>query len=175
MENRFGFIHDEFDIKVLILFIVSRLPAPVSMEAMADMTLLCDDGISYFDFADCFGDLITTGHLTEKDDMYTITEKGRVNEAAAESNIPYSVRIRAERAASTLARVQKRNAMIDTSHSDRGRGGYTVRLTMNDDMGKVLSMEVLIGDELQASTMEKNFRKNAENVYTSIVEMLLKE
>jgi hypothetical protein len=46
---------------------------------------------------------------------------------------------------------------------------------MNDDMGKVLSMEVLIGDELQASTMEKNFRKNAENVYTSIVEMLLKE
>ena len=51
MNERFGFIHDKLDIKILILFILQRLYAPISMDTLAELTL-CDDGISYFDEKD---------------------------------------------------------------------------------------------------------------------------
>ena len=45
MENRFGFIREKLDIKILILFILKRLTAPVDFDKLSELTM-CDDGIS---------------------------------------------------------------------------------------------------------------------------------
>ena len=46
--ERFGFIHEKLDIKILILFILSRLPGEVPPEVLGELCQ-CDDGIGYFD------------------------------------------------------------------------------------------------------------------------------
>ena len=46
--DRLGFIHEKFDIKILILFVLRRLPAPVSFEELSELVLI-DDGFDYFD------------------------------------------------------------------------------------------------------------------------------
>ena len=145
MEGNFGFIRSEMDLKVLILFILRRLPEPVSRSELTDITLLCDNAIGYFEFSECLADLLRTEHISADQEMYQITEKGRTNGEATESGLPFSVRIRAEKAVSTLADMQRRNSMIKASHEMRRRGGFTVKLSMSDGIGPVITMELLTG------------------------------
>ncbi len=173
MEERLGFIHTEMELKVLILFILRRLPERAAWEELTDMTLLTDGAIDYFDFSQALSDLVDTGHADKNEDGYLVTEKGRQNGEAMESVLPYSVRVRAEKAAATLANLQRRRSMITASHQMRSRGGFTVNLSMSDGMGPILSLELLTGDLAQSEQIEANFRENAEKLYGRIVELLL--
>ena len=49
MIKSFGFIHEKLEIKVLILFILRRLPEPILLDDLIELAM-CDDGISYFEF-----------------------------------------------------------------------------------------------------------------------------
>lgn len=169
---RFGFIHDKLEIKILILFITRRLSAPVDLSTLASLTI-CDDGISYFDFAECVSDLVATEHLTERDGLYAITEKGDKNGAITESSIPYSVRIKAERAALALAEVQKRAALVRASHEPRLDGNFTVHLDLDDDVGNIMHLSLLAGSEDQALALESGFRQKAESLYSQIIDSIL--
>lgn len=171
MNERFGFIHDKLDIKILILFILQRLYAPISMDTLAELTL-CDDGISYFDFAECVAELVKTGHISEEEDKYSITEKGKTNSKITETGLPYSVRMKAEKSTFALAALQKRSANIKTSY-ESGNGGGTVKLAMEDGMGPILSIELLTGSQEQAAKIERNFQNNAEAIYGKVIELLL--
>jgi len=51
--DQHGFIHEKLDIKLLILFILSRLPAPVDRGTLDELCQQCDDGVGYFDYSDC--------------------------------------------------------------------------------------------------------------------------
>ena len=61
---RFGFIHEKLDIKILILFILRRLPGVVEPETLLELCQ-CDDGVGYFDYTDCLNELIDTKHIEE--------------------------------------------------------------------------------------------------------------
>ena len=73
--DRLGFIHEKLDIKILILFILRRLPGTVERDMLSDFTQ-CDGGVGYFDFSDCLSELVDTGLVTESPEGYRITEKG---------------------------------------------------------------------------------------------------
>ena len=171
---RFGFIHDKLDIKILILFVTSRLAAPVNMATLASLTL-CDDGISYFDFAECVAELVGTEHLLEQDGLYSITEKGRKNGAITESSLPYSVRTKADRAARELASIQKREAMVRAEHTQRLDGNYSVRLSLDDDVGNIMQLTLLAANEEQAQALEAGFRLKAERLYSQIIDAILEK
>ncbi len=175
MEGQLGFIRTEMDLKVLILFILRRLPEAAAWEELTDITLLSDTAIGYFDFSECLADLVRTEHVEKSDSGYTVTEKGRVNGETMESTLPYSVRIRAEKAAAALSEAQRRRSMIKAGHELRSRGGLTVHLSMSDGVGPVIDLQLLTGDSEQAEKIEENFRKNAEKLYGKIVELLTEE
>ncbi len=174
MESRFGFIHDKLDIKILILFVLRRLSEPVTLDKLAELTL-CDGGISYFDFAECVDELITTGHIEADGDSYTITEKGIRNGSITENGLPYSVRVKAEKSATAANAQLRRQSMITTSRSIRRGGGYSVDLSLSDGMGEILSLELYAANEAQAIDIEKGFRERAESVFNVIIEELLKK
>ena len=175
MEERFGFIRTEMDLKVLILFILRRLSEPASWEELTDMTLLADSAIGYFDFSECLADLVRTGHAEKGEAGYTVTEKGRENGQAMESSLPYSVRVRAEKAAAALSDTQRRRSMIKAGHEMRSRGGFTVHLSMSDGVGPILDLQMLTGDEKQTAKIEANFKKNAEKLYQKMIALLSEE
>ena len=96
MDN-FGFIHGELDTKILILYVLRRLPRPVDAQTLSDLCSF-DNGVSWFDYADCLAGLVDTGHVEALDgERYMITEKGSANGEAAETSLPYSVRRKADR------------------------------------------------------------------------------
>jgi predicted transcriptional regulator len=165
------FIHEKLDIKILILFILSRLPGALSGETLADL-VLCDEGISYFDYAECLSELIETGHVTQSDGKYSITEKGIRNGAAIESSLPYTVRVKAERSVTAVATGMKRDSMIKTSHEDLPGQGCMVSLSLSDGVGEIITMRLISSGEEQARRIEDNFRLGAESYYNRIIGIL---
>ena len=63
-----GFIRDKLEIKFLILYIAARIPQPLPLEAVQELTM-CDDGIDYFAFSECLNDLVKTEHLELKEEI----------------------------------------------------------------------------------------------------------
>lgn len=169
--DRFGFIHDKLDIKILILFVLGRLPAAIDGNGLSQLVLI-DDGISYFDYTDCLAELVETEHVEETDAGYRITEKGARNGGAIESSLPYSVRKKAERILAPVAEKLQRDNMIVTEILPGDGGAFRARLSLSDGVGEILSLQLLCGSEAQARAVCENFRADAERHYHRIIGML---
>jgi len=172
--DRFGFIHEKLDIKILILFVLRRLPGPVSFETLSDLVMV-DDGFDYFEYSQCLAELVRTGHVQQNENSYKITEIGAENGDTVESSLPYSVRSRAERAARPLIEKMKRDRQIVTSHEQLENGLSKVRLSLSDGIGDIVSLSILASGEEQAKNFEKYFRSDAENIYHQIIKLLTSE
>ncbi len=169
--DRLGFIHEKLDIKILILFILRRLPDTVDADTLAELAL-CDDGISYFDYAECLAELVDTGHIDDTGNHYRITEKGDLNGGTIESSLPYSVRKKVEKQVARVAAKMRRNSMIKTQHTLTSEGSCMLELGLSDGCGEIISLHMLVSDEEQAAQIEGNFRARAEQLYGQIVELL---
>ena len=165
-----GFIHGKLEIKLLILFVLRRLPAEIDAEKLAELVLI-DGGISYFDYKDCLAELVQTAQIEEGEDGYRVTAKGSHNGEILESNLPYSVRSKAERALAPVAEEMRRSAMILANH-DVGANGVTVYLAVNDGVGSIFDLKILAADEAQAKRIERNFKRNAEGYYNRFINEL---
>lgn len=174
MEERFGFIHDKLDIKILILYILRRLPEPVTLDTLSELTL-CDEGIGYFDFAECVSELVATEHIKTDGHTYSLTDKGIKNSDITENSLPFSVRVKAEKGASDLRFMMNRKSMITSSHSIRRKGGYTVDLSLSDGISDIISLKLFAVSQAQAQSLEDGFSKNAEGIYNKIIQMILED
>ena len=168
-----GLMQDKLDIKILILFILRRLPERVAEDVLTELAI-SESGVGYFDYAEALAELVDTDHVTHEKSGYKITEKGIRNGTVIESSIPYSVRNKAERLLAPIAMNMRRDAMIKTSH-ELTDVGCMVELSMADNKGDIISMKLVTSSEDQAQIMENNFRKNAEEIYNKIAEMMLKD
>ena len=167
-----SFIRDKTDIKILILYILNRLPRPIDIGTLAELAL-CDDGVNYFDFTDALSELVDTMNVSLIDDKYLITSKGVNNGAEIETSLPYTVRIAADKSTRKLSSVLKRSAMIEAVHTENEDGSCVVNLSLSDGIGNILKVDILTGSREQAQYMEKKFRKNAEELYVKIAGVLL--
>ena len=114
--DRLGFIHEKLDIKLLILFVLSRLPKPVGFDTLTDLVMV-DDGFDYFEYTQCLDELVRSENVEKQGTSYQITRMGKVNEDTVESSVPYSVRLKAENKARPLVEKMKRDALIGTRTS----------------------------------------------------------
>ena len=169
----FGIMREKLDIKILILFILRRLPETVDAETLAGLAL-SDGTLGYFEYAECLSELVDSEHVTRTMQGYRITEKGETNCEIVESSLPYTTRSRLEKKLKPLAEIMRRRAMILAEH-EAGDNGCRVSLGMSDGISSVIEMKLLCAREEEAERIEGNFRAHAEQYYTSIMEMLLKD
>lgn len=169
--DHFGFIHEKMDIKILILYVLEQLPAPVDALTLSEL-VFCDDGIGYFDYSDCLAELVETGQITEENNAYAITDAGRHNVEAVGDSIPYSVRSKARRVTEPLAERMRRAAMIKAQHHAQADGTILVELGVTDGVSDLLDMTIMSPNEEMAVTMEQTFRSHAERIYHEVVRIL---
>ena len=170
-----GFIHDKLEIKFLILYIAARVIEPIPFDTVLDLTM-CDDAIDYFDFSECLNDLVKTEHLTlSPEGLYAITDKGLRNSQICESSLPYSVRLRCDKNIAVWNRKLRRKSQVRASTEKRANGTYTVRLSLDDDMGSVMDLKLMVIREDMAKVLSERFRKDPEKLYSKIMDLLLEE
>ena len=168
-----GFIHDKLEIKFLILYITARVIEPIPFDTVLDLTL-CDDAIDYFDFSECLADLVKTEHLTLSDEgLYTITEKGLKNSQICETSLPYSVRLRCDKNLAACNRKLRRKNQVRATSVRRENGTFTVNLSLDDDMGSILDLNLMVPHGGMAKEITDRFRKAPEQMYNQLMELLL--
>ena len=106
-----GFIHDKLDIKLLVLYIMDHVSAPIDFDTLTDLAM-CDSGVDYFQFAEAVSELTGSGHLEQQEDVYAVTDRGRRAGAAGESSLSPVIRQRCDRRLAPLNQALKRKAQV---------------------------------------------------------------
>ena len=166
-------VQEKLDIKILILFILRRLPETVDSETLAELAL-SEGGVGYFEYAECLAELEDSGHLERRGRTIRLTEKGERNGAIVESSLPYTLRSRLEKILKPLAEKLRRRGLITAEHFDT-EAGCVVHLTLSDEMGEIADLRLVCGGAEHAGKIEENFRSGAETYYNRIMEMLTSE
>lgn len=165
---RNGFIHDKLEIKFLVLYIMSRAAGPIDLPTLADLAL-CDDGVDYFGFAEATAELVESEHLELREEVYFITEKGRKNGGICESSLPYSVRIKCDKSVAQLNSAIRRDAQVRAELVPRADGSFTLRLSLDDESGNIMTLEMLVASELHGERLAEQFRTHPEQIYNGIL------
>ena len=171
--QRLGFIHDMLDVKVLILFVMARVNYPVDTQQIYELCYQ-DDCLSYFDVCTALPEMVSSGHLEQTENAcYEITEKGREDGATTENSIAYTVRQRAENAVARFNRQIRRSSFVKTQILPRENGDFSVIMSLDDEVGNLMTLELLAPNQRQAIRLSKLFEKKAEAVYNLTMAELL--
>ena len=170
--QRLGFIHDMMDVKVLILYVAARSNYPMTTQEVYELCFQ-DDCLSYFDVCTAIPEMVRSGHLREVEgERYEITEKGRQDGELTADSIAYTVKQRAENAVARYNRQIRRSSFVKTQVQPRENGDYSVIMSLDDEMGNLMKLELMVTREDMALDLQKRFKKNAEEIYSKILSVL---
>ena len=173
--QRLGFIHDMMDVKVLILFVMSRAGYPVNVQQLYELCFQ-DDCLSYFDICTAVPEMTASNHLREvENECYEITDKGRETAKLLEDSIAFTVRQRAENAVDRFNRQVRRSSFVRTKVTERESGDYSVVVSLDDEMGNLMTLELVAPNQRQANRLSRLMEKKAEAVYNLTMAELLDE
>ena len=171
--QRLGFIHDMMDVKVLILFVMSRVGYPVNVQQIYELCFQ-DDCLSYFDVCTALPEMVESGHLKKaEDECYVITDKGRETAKLVEDSIAFSVRQKAENAVDRFNRKVRRSSFVRTKVTPRETGDFSVVMSLDDEMGNLMTLELVAPEQRQANRLSRLMEKKAEAVYNLTMTELL--
>jgi len=167
-----GFIHDKLDIKLLILYLASRLAGPVAFDTFADLAL-CDEGVNYFQLAEAVHELVDAGHLTDTGGMLAITAKGRQSIAQGADSLSRVIRRRCEARAApvneSLLRAKQARAQVEQA-SD---GAYRLSLRFFEGEEELLNLSLWTPDEAFALRAAQRFQDDPARIYNGVLRILM--
>ena len=173
--QRLGFIHDMMDVKVLILFVTSRSNYPMTVQEIYEVCYV-DDCLSYFDVCTAVPEMVNSGHLQDVEEgKYEITPKGKETGALTEDSIAFTVKQKAENAISRYNRQIRRSSFVKTQVVQRDGGDYSVIMSLDDETGNLMTLEMPAPDSRQAGRLARLYENKAEMVYNLIMTALLDE
>ena len=171
--QRLGFIHDMLDVKVLIVFVMSRVSYPVNMQEVYELCYQ-DDCLSYFDVCTALPQMVESGHLSQDEEgKYLVTEKGKADGALTEDSIAFTVRQRAENAVAKFNRQMRRSSFVKTQVVPRETGDFSVIMALDDEVSNLMTLELVAPNQRQAVRLGKLFEKKAEIIYNLTMTELL--
>ena len=170
---RLGFIQDDLDLKLLVLYLMARVAAPIPFLQLLEVAL-CDGGVDYFSLHQAVAHLVQTGHLTQDGELYAITDKGRRNIEICQSSLPYSVRMHCEENLAELNAALRRAAQVQGEVTPNGDGTCTVRLFLADDTGPLMELKLLSPTPATGEAIVDRYKGQPEALYHQILDLLTK-
>lgn len=173
--QRHGFIHSMMDVKVLILYVTARVQYPVDDQKIYELCYQ-DECLSYFDVCEAIPQMVESGHLERRaDGNYIITEKGRETSAVVEDSLAYPVAQRAKKAVEQFNRQVKRSGLVRAETLERVNGDYSVIMGLDDELGSLMTLELMAPTRQQANKLASIFRDHAEEIFQTIMTVFLEE
>ena len=166
-----GYIQDELDLKLLVLYIMDRSAGPLTFLQLFELAL-CDAGVDYFSLTQAVEHMVATGQLSKEGSRYAITDKGRRNSQICESSLPQSVRLHCDQNLIKVNEVLRQEAQVHAESVPNPDGTATLHLRLEDGTDALLSLELLAPDPGQAEQWAETFRQNPSTLYLEITRLL---
>ena len=168
-------LKDKNDIKIFILFLMKNIGYPLDCDTLNDVVV--QDGIvSYFDFVECFAELLDTGNVSETmngdETYYEITEQGIHVADSLEGNLLGILRDKSLKSALRLLSFKKRGSEIKCRSSELDDGRFKLTCSIIEQHDEVLNIELTVDNKVELEKMKYNFNDKPEVCYRGILAVL---
>lgn len=170
-----GGLRQQREIELLVGYLLSsvhqEIPRDILYEAIAPQGLA-----NYFAIGQAVSALIARGNVTERMEkeisFLTLTEQGSAAVAQIETDLPYAVRQKALSAALLLLARARNAAETEIVIQKDDPQNVLITCTVREKEKLLMSVTVMVADELQALQVEENFRANPSLVYGGVLALL---
>lgn len=165
-----GGLRNKTQIRILIAFLVKSVKDPLS-ESMAIEAVQAHGLANYFEATQALDELIDNGSLVSSESLLYITPKGAASLDELESDVPPTVRETALADALNLQLAEKNKGSSKVDIVER-EDGYDVTFIILNKGTPLMKLTVYAADFDQADELKRNFLKNPERVYSTVVATL---
>mgnify|MGYP005889913165 FL=1 len=165
-----GYLHNKMDVKVLVLFILSRIDSPLRLEDLYEVAYQ-DDSLNYFTLVESIGELQSSGHITtDADGRYYITDKGRTQGSYVEDSLAVPVVQKVSTAIADKINQLHRESMLtaDTRQDENGRWSASVHYR-DGDM-PMMSLSLMAPNEEVGKAMAENMKRSIAQLYKTAMD-----
>lgn len=160
-----GFLHDKMDVKILILFILSRIETPLPLEDIYAVAYQ-DDSLNYFVLVEGVEELTRSEHIRKDDSgCYSITEKGRIQGGYVEDSLAIPVARKVTAAIQAKKDQIKRENLLSGSVVQDENGRWIATLRYRDGDMPIMSVSLMAPDRQTGEVMVKNMKRNIDMLY----------
>lgn len=166
-------LRDKNDIKIFILYLMRNIGYPLDFGNINDIVV--QDGlVRYFDFAECFAELLDTGNVSEEKDengesLYSVTPQGRNVADSLQSDLLMMIRERSLKSAMRLLSFKKRGAQVKYGSRPLSDGTYEFSCRIIENKEDVLGITMNVENKKLLDKIEHNFETRPEAMYRGIL------
>lgn len=169
-------LKDKNDIKIFILYLMRNIGYPLDFANINDIVV--QDGlVGYFDFADCFAELLETGNVreirdAEGNDVYEITPQGIHVADNLESNLLGIIKEKSLKSALRLLSFKRKGSDVTCAVTPTEDGKYDLTCSIIEEKREIMKLSVLLESRNVAEKMKYNFNDRPEIVYRGVLALL---
>lgn len=173
-------LRDKNDIKIFILHLLCNVGYPLDFVSINDIVVQ-DGFVGYFDFVECFAELLETGNVMEipaegdKEEMYMITEQGIQVADSLNSRILPTIREKSVKSALRFLSFREKGAKVKFDFDPLPNGRFVAICLITEKDKEVLKTSVVVESTTQLERIRLNFYDKPEVVYRGIMAVLTGE
>ncbi len=163
------------NVKIFVLYLMENINYPLDFVTINDIVMQTDY-VMYLDFAEAFnemldGDLIIKIEM-EEEELYAVTEKGRMIARELKSDILPSILDRSLSAALRYLNFKKRGIVSKCTVEKTDDGRYSVTCTFTEKKVCIFSQSLVVDTLDRAERMKKNFYERPEAIYRGVTALM---
>lgn len=185
-------LKEKNDIKIFILYLLKNLNYPLDFNTISDIVVQ-DEFVSYFDFAECFAELLDLGAVEQirvgdeimmeatigkngrpekKNELYRITEGGINVVEQLQSELLNMIKEKSLKSAMRLLNFKSRGSDVKCSSTERPDGKFDLHCEVIENHATLLEINIVVEDKQQLDAMKCNFYERPEVVYRGVISLL---
>ncbi len=171
-------LRDKNDIKIFILYLLRHIGYPLDFVSINDIVVQ-DGFVGYFDFVECFAELLETGNVEEIKDgegeTYLITPQGVSVADTLDSRLINMIKEKSLKSALRLLSFKERGAKLKFDFDNLPSGRFCAECIISEKDEEKLSVKLTLEGSSQLEKIRSNFYENPEVVYRGILAVLTGE
>ncbi len=168
-----GFIKTNKDIKLLVLYALSKFEVPLLFEELSQLTLV-DDGINYFLLKQSVDELLLPENIVFENNCYSLTRRGRDNLESSLSDIVPSLRKRVDTASVEIKSIHEKRKYVRSTVNEKKDGTTEVHLALLNKTGVLFELQLPISEKREAKKICNSFQECSTTYFYAIRDVALK-
>lgn len=166
------------DIKVFILYLLENIGFPLEYSVINDL-ILQDGFVNYFDFADCFAELLELGNIEEisqgDEVLYQISKQGITVAEAFEGRLMSQMKEKSLKSAIRLLSFRHRGTKISFDFDNLPNDRFISHCVISENGDELMRVDLKLESRYQLEKIRANFYDKPEIVYRGILAVLTGE
>ena len=161
------------NVKIFILYLMENINYPLDYITLNDIVMQTDY-VMYLDFAEGFSEMLkddlvkSAGFNNENDELFCVTEKGRMVASELKSDILDSILDHSLACALRYLDFKKRGVTVGCSSEKLPDGKYLFKCNYTEKGRVLFCSEMVLDSQARAERMKENFRERPEAIFRGI-------